>query len=284
MNQRSYRYVVCDVFTDRALEGNPLCVFPDAQGLASGVMQRLARETNHSETTFVLPAERGGDARVRIFTPRHELPFAGHPTLGTAFVLAEMHDRPLVRLELGVGPIDVAISREAGLPKFGWMQQPYPSSAAPDDAEAVLAALGLTRSTLPIQVYQNGPRHVLVGAESSQALSALEPDLRALEQATVAGVGVFSVEGERVTVRYFAPHAGVAEDPATGSAAGPLAVHLLRYGSWASGRELVIEQGQELGRPSRLYARVIEGESAPRVEVGGSAVVVARGEFLVPVA
>jgi trans-2,3-dihydro-3-hydroxyanthranilate isomerase len=281
MNQRPYRYVVCDVFTDRALEGNALCVFTDAQGLDSAEMQRLARETNLSETTFVLPAEQGGDARVRIFTPRQELPFAGHPTLGTAFVLAEMNDRPDVQLELGVGPVVVRISREAGLPKFGWMHQPYPTSEPFGQPEAVLTALGVTRSTLPMLVYDNGQRHVLVGVESGQLLSALEPDLRALQQMK-AGVAAFAIEGEAVSVRYFAPHAGVPEDPATGSAAGPLALHLLRHGSWAGGRELLIEQGSGLGRPSRLFARVIEDESAPRVEVGGAAVVVARGEFLVP--
>lgn len=282
MNQRPYRYVVCDVFTDRALEGNALCVFPDAQGLESAEMQQLARETNLSETTFVLPAEQGGDAKVRIFTPRQELPFAGHPTLGTAFVLAEMHAGAEVRLELGIGPILVRITREGGLPKFGWMQQPFPTSAEPDDAEGVLRALGIARSTLPIVVYDNGPRHVLVGVESKQALRALEPDFRALERAANAGVGVFCVEGDSVSVRYFAPHAGVPEDPATGSAAGPLALHLLRHGSWTRGRELVVEQGGGLGRPSRLFARVIEDEEASRVEVGGAAVVVARGEFLVP--
>lgn len=281
---QAYRYAVCDVFTDRALEGNPLCVFLDAQGIDTAVMQRLARETNLSETTFVLPPEQGGDAKVRIFTPTQEMPFAGHPTLGTAFLLAEATGKSEIRLELAVGTVPVSFELEQGQPRFGWMRQPTPQAELLESPNTVLAALGLQASTLPVMVYDNGPKHVIVGTRSSDELAALEPDFRALSQATKAGVSAFFQDGEGVSVRYFAPHAGVDEDPATGSAAGPLAVHLLRHGSWQLGRDLVIRQGHAMGRPSRLVARLSETEGLLQVEVGGAAVVVARGDFLVPTA
>lgn len=279
---RAYRYVVCDVFTECALEGNALAVFIDAQGIEPEIMQRLARETNLSETTFVLPAEQGGDARVRIFTPSRELPFAGHPTLGTAFVLSEMNGRSEFRLELGVGIVPVRISSDNGQPSFGWMRQPTPRSEPVVDAADLLSALGVTASALPVVAYDNGPQHVMVALDSARALTDLRPRFQDLAAVTKAGVCAFFQDDDHTSVRYFAPHAGVPEDPATGSAAGPLAVHLLRHGRWRLGDELVIHQGRAMGRPSRLVARVTERDALLEVEVGGAAVVVARGEFLVP--
>jgi trans-2,3-dihydro-3-hydroxyanthranilate isomerase len=279
---RSYRYVVCDVFTDRPLEGNPLAVFIDAEGLDPTTMQRLARETNLSETTFVLAPERGGDAKVRIFTPTRELPFAGHPTLGTAVVLAETMQRAEITLELGVGPVAVRIERERGQATFGWMRQPTPSAAEAAGAPAILDALGVERSALPLLMYDNGPRHVLVALESPLAVAELHPSFQELGRAVQAGVLAFHFTGDKVHARYFAPYAGVDEDPATGSAAGPLVLHLVRHAGWQLGRELSIEQGHEIGRPSRLVARVTEVDGVLGVEVGGSAVIVARGDFLVP--
>jgi trans-2,3-dihydro-3-hydroxyanthranilate isomerase len=279
---RAYRYVVCDVFTDRPLEGNPLAVFVDAQGLETETMQRLARETNLSETTFVLPPERGGDAQVRIFMPTRELPFAGHPTLGTAFVLAEMIQRSEITLELGIGPVAVRIQRQRGQATFGWMRQPTPSHTEAVDVPGILAALGVKRPPMPILLYDNGPRHVLVALETERAVSELRPSLHDLGRVAQAGVCAFHFSGDRAHARYFAPHAGIDEDPATGSAAGPLVLHLVRHAGLELGRELIIEQGREMGRPSRLVARITEADGALQVEVGGSAVIVARGEFLVP--
>jgi trans-2,3-dihydro-3-hydroxyanthranilate isomerase len=279
---RSYRYVVCDVFTNRPLEGNALAVFVAAQGLETETMQRLARETNLSETTFVLPPERGGDAKVRIFTPTRELRFAGHPTLGTAFVLAEMLDGSEITLELGVGPIPVQIEREGGQAVFGWMRQPTPTVLEFEDAASILAALGAAASVLPVLVYDNGQRHVMVALESPLAVASLRPSFEQLGRALQAGVCAFHFTGDQAFARYFAPHAGISEDPATGSAAGPLALHLVRHAGFPLGRELVIEQGREVGRPSRLVARITEADGMLAVDVGGSAVIVARGEFLVP--
>jgi trans-2,3-dihydro-3-hydroxyanthranilate isomerase len=278
---RTFRYVVADVFTDTPLAGNPVAVFTDARQLEEQDLQRLARELNLSETVFVFPAESGGHARIRIFTPTNELPFAGHPTLGTAFVLAGPMQLPEIRLETGMGIVPVALERDGDRIVFGWMEQPLPSwEPYPHDA-ALLAALRVGRSELPVELYDNGVRHVYVALGSEQEVVALRPDLSALmDLPAVIGVNCFAGEGMRWKTRMFAPAGGVAEDPATGSAAGPLAVHLARHGRIAFGEEIEISQGAEIGRPSTLYARA-EGsaEELERVEVGGSAVIVARGEF-----
>jgi trans-2,3-dihydro-3-hydroxyanthranilate isomerase len=281
---RTFRYVVADVFTDTPLAGNQLAVFTDARKLGDEEMQRLARELNLSETVFVLPAEAGGHARIRIFTPANEMPFAGHPTLGTAFVLAGPMQLPEIRLETGMGVVPVALEREHERIVFGWMEQPLPSWERYAEEEALLAALRVQRSELPVELYDNGARHVYVALASDKDVAALRPDLSALvDLPAVLGVNCFAGEGARWKTRMFAPAGGVAEDPATGSAAGPLAVHLARHGRIAFGDEIEISQGAEIGRPSTLYARADgSSEELARVAVGGSAVIVARGEFRLP--
>jgi trans-2,3-dihydro-3-hydroxyanthranilate isomerase len=277
---RSFRYVVADVFTDTALTGNPLAVFTDARDLTPLEMQALARETNLSETVFVLPPEAGGHVRIRIFTPGLELPFAGHPVLGTAFVLGAPMQLGVITLETGAGLVPVELTRaESGRIVFGRMQQPVPRWRPYERADELLAALGVGGSSLPVEVYDLGPTHAYVELESPEAVAALRPDTGALA-GHEAGANCFARAGERWKLRMFAPAHGVAEDAATGSAAGPLAVHLARHGRIAWGEEIEIEQGVELHRPSRLFARAVgEGERVERVEVGGSAVTVARGEF-----
>jgi trans-2,3-dihydro-3-hydroxyanthranilate isomerase len=276
-----FRYVVCDVFTDTPLEGNQLAVFTDARGLDGETMQALAREINFSEVTFVLPAEGDGHARIRIFTPVQEMPFAGHPTLGTAFVLAGPLQLVELRLETGAGIISVRLEREENRIVFGRMDQPLPT-VRPYEAEAeLLSALGVGRSELPVELYDNGVEHVYVCLGSEDEVAGLRPDLgRLTGLPDVLGINCFAGSGSRWKTRMFAPAGGVVEDPATGSAAGPLALHLARHGRIAFGDEIEISQGAEIRRPSTLYARA-EGtaEKVERVEVGGSAVVVARGEF-----
>jgi trans-2,3-dihydro-3-hydroxyanthranilate isomerase len=276
-----YRYVVCDVFTDTPLAGNQLAVFTDAREMDEELFQPLAREINFSETVFVLPAEDEGHARIRIFTPSSELPFAGHPTLGTAFVLAGPLSLDEIKLETKAGVVPVRLEREGPKIAFGRMEQPLPTVEPYEGEAELLAALGIERSELPVEVYDNGLRHVYVTLASEDAVAALRPDLNRL--AELPGVlGVNCIAGSRVRwkTRMFAPGGGVAEDPATGSAAGPLAFHVARHGRSEFGEEIEISQGAEIGRPSTLYARV-EGtpDRAERVEVGGCAVVVARGEF-----
>jgi trans-2,3-dihydro-3-hydroxyanthranilate isomerase len=283
MAMRTVRYVVADVFTDRPLTGNQLAVFTDASGLDDSAMQALAREMNFSETVFVLRAESGGHAKIRIFTPGREVPFAGHPVLGTAFVLGGSVQVDVIRLETGRGVVPVALERQHARPVFGWMTQPLPSVEAFPEPAALLAALGVERSESPIETYDNGIVHSYVELASREAVAAVRPDFARLVALPLHGVSTFAGAGIEWKTRMFAPEAGVNEDPATGSAAGPLALHLARHGKIAFGDEIRIEQGAELGRPSVLYARVTGSrEKVERVEVGGSAVIVARGEFRLP--
>jgi trans-2,3-dihydro-3-hydroxyanthranilate isomerase len=280
---QTFRYVVADVFTDTPLQGNQLGVFTDAREIPERELQRLARETNLSETVFVYPPAGDGHARIRIFTPRREVPFAGHPTLGTAFVLGQPLQLGEIRLETGSGTVPVALEREGARLVFGRMRQPIPG-VEPLDVEtqrALLAGLGLERSQLPVEVYDNGYRHVFVALASEEDVAGLAPDLVALRPLDAfVGINCFAGSGTRWKTRMFAPADGIAEDPASGSAAGPLAVHLARHGVIAWGDEISISQGAEIGRPSTLYARAEgSGDRADLVEVGGSAVVVARGEF-----
>jgi trans-2,3-dihydro-3-hydroxyanthranilate isomerase len=280
---QTYRYVVVDVFTDRPLAGNQLAVFTDARGLEDEAMQALAREINFSESTFVFPPESGGHAKIRIFTPLAELPFAGHPTLGTAFVLAGPLQTPELRLETARGIVPVRLEREENRLVFGRMEQPIPSVQRYRAEEELLKALGVEGSELPIELYDNGMRHVYVSLRSEGEVVGLRPDLGPLELPPDLGINCFAGSGTRWKTRMFAPGGGIAEDPATGSAAGPLAFHLARHGRIAFGDEIEISQGAEIGRPSTLFARVDgSADAVERVEVGGSAVTVARGEFRLP--
>jgi trans-2,3-dihydro-3-hydroxyanthranilate isomerase len=276
---RRFRYVLADVFTDTPLQGNQLAVFTDARDLTSEEMQAIARELNLSESVFVFPPESGGHVRIRIFTPALELPFAGHPILGSAFVLGGPLQLVEIRLETGAGIVPVTLEREGARIVFGRMSQPIPSWRPFEREAELLAALGVEGSELPVEVYDLGPTHVYVALPNEAAVAALRPDFQALLPLEV-GANCFAGSGTRWKTRMFAPSHGVNEDPATGSAAGPLAVHLARHGRIAFGEEIEISQGAEIGRPSTLHARVEgEGDRIDAVEVGGSAVILARGEF-----
>ena len=274
------RYVVVDVFTDTALAGNQLAVFTDARELDSATMQALALEIRYSETTFVLPAEQGGTARIRIFTPFVELPLAGHPILGTAWVLGQPLERSLIELETGMGVVPVELDRdESGALAFGRMTQPVPRFEPYPETGELLSALGVTGSALPIERYDNGVPHTFVALESTAAVAAVRPDFGALAE---LGVKANCFAGSAVSwkTRMFAPSVGVNEDPATGSAAGPLAGHLCRHGLVEWGEWIEISQGEEIGRPSTLFARAEgAGGEITRVQCGGRAGIVARGDF-----
>jgi trans-2,3-dihydro-3-hydroxyanthranilate isomerase len=276
----AFRFVIADVFTERPLAGNQLAVFTDATQIREEELQPLAREVNFSETVFVYPGRGEGHAEIRIFTPQRELPFAGHPVLGTAFVLGGPLQLTEIRLETQAGVIPVALEREGPRIVFGRMTQRVPTVEPFAHERELLDALGVERSELPVEVYDNGVEHVYVALASEEAVASLAPDLAALANLPALGFNCFAGSGSRWKTRMFAPGVSVAEDPATGSAAGPLACHLARHGLVGFGAEVEVSQGAELGRPSTLYARV-EGsrERIERVEVGGAAVVVARGEF-----
>jgi trans-2,3-dihydro-3-hydroxyanthranilate isomerase len=277
----SYRYVVCDVFTDTPLTGNQLAVFTDARELPEELLGPLARELNFSETVFVYPATaEGAHARIRIFTPGIEVPFAGHPTLGAAFVLGGPLQLGVIRLETGRGVVPVQLERDGARIVFGRME-PIPTVAPYDDEARLLDALGVARSELPVEIYDNGLKHVFVVLGSEEEVAGLRPDRSRLAGVPEeVGVNCLAGAGRRWKTRMFVPSGAIAEDAATGSAAGPLALHLARHGRIAFGDEIEIAQGVEIQRPSKLYARVDgSADRVERVEVGGSAVVVARGEY-----
>jgi len=274
-----FRYVVCDVFTNEPLAGNQLAVFTDARGIPEEQLQRLAKEMNFSETTFVYPPSGDGHVLMRIFTPAAEIPFAGHPTLGTAFVLAGPLQLLEIRIETGQGTVPVRVEREGARIVFGRMDQPLPTIAPFERADELQSVLGV-ESQLPVEVYDNGLAHVYVALGSTAEVAALQPDQQRLAALGAYGINCFAGDGLIWKTRMFGPGLGVPEDPATGSAAGPLALHLARHGRIAFGDEIEISQGAEIGRPSTLYARVDgTADAVERIEVGGCAVIVARGEF-----
>jgi trans-2,3-dihydro-3-hydroxyanthranilate isomerase len=272
------RYVVVDVFTATALAGNQLAVFTDAREIDAELMQALAVEIGFSETTFVLPAEAGGHARIRIFNPRHEMSFAGHPILGTAWVLAQPLQRGVIELETGSGIVPVDIERDdSGALVFGRMEQPVPTVRALDETDALFATLGIDGSELPVELYDNGATHIVVTLGSEDAVAALSPSSAAIARFGVTGVNCISGSGAKWKSRMFWP---LGEDAATGSAAGPIACHVSRHGLVEWGEWIEISQGVEIGRPSTLFARADGSEGGiERVFCGGRAVVVARGEF-----
>lgn len=278
-------YRLCDVFTERPLTGNALAVFTHAEELDGATMQLLAREMNLSESAFVLRAtDPAADAALRIFTPTQELPFAGHPTLGTAFVLAQLRHElgNRVRLQTARGVSTVELNG-SGRQQFGWMTQPHPLIRRYEPAPRLLAALGVQSTQLPVELYDNGPHYVLVVLEQPEQVARLRPDMAALAALGSIAVTVVAGEGAHWKTRVFAPGEGIPEDPATGAAAGPTALHLCRHGRIEYGDEIIIAQGAEVGRPSTLYARIIGStEQLLRVEVGGHAVVIGRGEIELP--
>jgi trans-2,3-dihydro-3-hydroxyanthranilate isomerase len=266
-------YTIADVFTDTALTGNQLAVFVDATDIDDDRMQLLAREIGFSETVFVSPGD-----RVRIFTPGSELPFAGHPVLGTAFVLASLRGTRDVTLVTGAGSVPVVFDERGR----GTMRQPLPSvSPWSSDTDALFAVLGVSGSRLPVEVYVNGPAHVYVVLSSKAEVAALRPDTGRLGDVVARGtVSCVAGEGSKWKSRVFPTHLGIMEDAATGSAAGPLAVHLCRHGVVPWGTEITITQGVEIQRPSTLYARATGSKDRlESVEVAGDTVVVGRGTF-----
>jgi trans-2,3-dihydro-3-hydroxyanthranilate isomerase len=303
---RRLRYHLVDVFTDRAFGGNPLAVVTNGRGVSDETMQSVAKEFNLSETTFVLPPDDPRhDWRVRIFTPSSELPMAGHPTVGTAFVLAREHLIPRrgretsVVFEEGVGPVPVCVEFEDGEPSFAEMSQPLPEFGPRlGEAGAVAAMLSLNTEDLderlPLEVVSCGVPFLYVPLRSLDAARRARPRADLMEQA--AGrfgvppeVFVFTRETESATAsvhgRMFAPAIGITEDPATGAASGPLGCYLVRYGlvECDPAAEIVSEQGIEMGRPSYVRIRIERrGEEITAVRVGGQCHFMGEGFIEIP--
>jgi trans-2,3-dihydro-3-hydroxyanthranilate isomerase len=304
--RRSYRYLHLDVFTATLFGGNQLAVFLDGRGLAAATMQAIAKEMNFSESTFVLPAERPDtDMRVRIFTPGEELPMAGHPTIGTAFALActgaVSPEHPRVVFGLGVGPTDVELVWERGDLRFAWMTQLRPEFGAPlAAADAAAASLGLpaaavTSTNLPVQRVTCGTPYLVIPLATRAFVDAAALDRHAYSSLLAAGglaanlpAFLFSTEGDAdnagVYCRMFAPGLGITEDPATGSAAGPLGCYLVRHGvvSPEQASRLLALQGAKMGRPSYIHISVkATVTDVTSVRVGGESVVAGEGTLYV---
>jgi trans-2,3-dihydro-3-hydroxyanthranilate isomerase len=294
-----YSYHLLDVFTDRVFGGNPLAVFPDGLGLSTEQMQRVAAELNLSETVFVLPPEtEAGTRKLRIFTPAVELPFAGHPTVGTAVLLAETGAVPenvqhLV-LEETVGPVAVRIAREPGRPTFAQLtaaQAPEFGPAPPSSAE-LARVIGLDDADLLDGEWAPGTAScgvpfVIVPVRSREALARVRMDQGAWERVlahTWAPHVYIVAPGADLRARMFAPAMGLGEDPATGAAATALAAYLARRENGdATTHRWTVEQGVEMGRPSTLYLEAdVDAGSITAIRVGGSAVLVGQGWMEIP--
>ena len=285
-----------DVFTDRALTGNALAVCVDGRGLSTEQMQALARETNLSETTFILPGEASAEnergVRVRIFTVQEELPFAGHPTLGTAFVLHKKTGASEVRLELNVGTVPVRFEQSDGQPIFGEMTQKNPQFGVTHTREAVAQFTNLSPAdfddSVPIQTVSTGVPFTITAVKSLEKLRGLRADFHRASEYLAQSGGKFFYFVSRETVDPKARlHARMlfynGEDPATGSAAGCCASWMVAHGVAASDEHVMIEQGLEMHRPSRIFVRATKQDNQViNVRVGGNCVEVLRGELTLP--
>ena len=297
MPTHRYAYRHIDVFTTRALEGNPLAVFPDAQGLTSELMQRIAGELNLSETVFVFPPDDAAHAaKLRIFTPRRELPFAGHPTVGAASVLAStgIVTSDVIAVEENVGVIPMRTERDASGATTHWLTTPAITFGDTVDPQACARALGVDVSdlhgTAPPQYASAGSPFLLVPLATAAAVDRAAYNALARPPAAwpdVVGTFVFSpahepLLGERaVYSRMFAPESGIPEDPATGGATGPLAAYLLKYGLLTldgGSVRFTSEQGTKMGRRSLLRVAVTSRAGGDvSIEIGGASVEVASG-------
>jgi trans-2,3-dihydro-3-hydroxyanthranilate isomerase len=309
---RHYNFFQLDVFTDKAFSGNPLAVFPEGEGLDDALMQHIAREMNLSETVFVFPSQdERALKRLRIFTPTQELPFAGHPVVGTWHMLAREGVIPFdgsgwtrIHQEVGIGVLPVDIEFREGQPVRVVMTQGRFETQAlignADERDLIAGALGLAPSdldeSLPIEAVSTGNSMLVVPVRSLEALGRCRPESAAIhaayERAGATGCYAFTREtmeggSSEAHARFFVPHLGIQEDPATGSAAGPLAAYLVHHGALQIEAEpdnifrFVIEQGDFMGRPSRIQAEVKGTRGAvEEVRIGGPSIVVARGELM----
>lgn len=300
------KFIIADVFTEQQFGGNQLAVFTDGTDLNTETMQNIAREMNYSETTFLLPAEAGGDFRVRIFTPGEELPFAGHPLVGSGYVIVAQKmkgwSEPLttVKLETGVGEIVVKVATKDGKAGFTQMTQPLPvvKSTWTDIARLAKALAieptDIEATNLPVELLFNGIPVLMIPVASLKAVEKIKVDTGALEaislEASAKTVMAFTMEtlapNSTAHCRVFAPVAGVIEDAATGSANGPLGFYLVTHKLVeAQATTMIIsEQGYEMHRPSILNIEIdVEASTSAvtGVRVGGGVVISGRGELFI---
>lgn len=298
---RNFEFYQLDVFTEKAFQGNPLAVFPNGEGLSDSEMQSIAFEMNLSETVFVLPSEKAL-RRLRIFTPKQELPLAGHPVVGTWNLLAALGVAPQtgdgvveIRQELNLGVLPVEIEFRGGKPfQVVMMQdkfQPGAVISAKEEIWKLAEGLGLKisdlREDLPVQVVSTGIKTLDVPVVSLEALSRIKVNPQILSEIYLPfgaiGCYIFAFETieetSEIHARFFAPADNIPEDPATGSAAGSLSGYLVHHGAIAAGK-FTIEQGDFMNRPSRIFADVTgQKGNVERVKIGGRSTLVAKGEI-----
>lgn len=277
-----HRYEVVDAFSSDPLYGNPVAVVLDADDLSTAEKQRIAAEMHLSETTFVSSLAPDADAEIRIFTPVNELPFAGHPLIGTLLVLARRTGRARLTLRTGRGlhaaRVGLRPDRETALAE---LEQPETNGEPFAREDELLRALGVACSTLAVRLYDVGPRHVFVGLPDVDALSALRPDHSALGAFDDLAAICFAPAGDHWRMRMFSPAYGVVEDAATGSAAAPFADHLRWHGLVAPDETVHLRQGIELGRRCDMTVLSEETGGSRRTWLRGNAALVATGELRV---
>ena len=303
-DRRSLKFYQADVFSGEPFGGNPVAVFPDAGGLTDDELQQIAREMNLSETVFVFPpTDKAAVVKLRIFTPTQEIPFAGHPVLGTFFILAELGIIPVkesmtrVMQECNIGLFPVELHAEDGLVERVVMTQPKPEFLGPveeaEDLYKVASALGLAKHVIadmkwPIEVVSTGLPVMIVPVRTLTAVRSIRPDASAITDVCrrfgANGIMVFTTVTVEPTAtvhaRMFAPSIGILEDPATGSASGALGAYLVqnRVVEVTPTTEIVVEQGYEIERPSRILVQVESDDDAIQsVKVGGQVVMVVEG-------
>jgi trans-2,3-dihydro-3-hydroxyanthranilate isomerase len=292
---RSFSFVTVDVFTDRRFGGNPLAVFPDAEGLTDGEMQSLAAEFNLSETTFVLPPENAANsARVRIFNRKAEMPFAGHPNVGTGWVLAGLgrDQNGILRFEELAGLVEVKVERREAAHAVT-IAAPQPLSLGAEmPVELLAGCVGLTAGDIVVTAHRPVSASVgnsfIIAEVTGEALGRAAPDIARFREAAMAYTAMgpdrlplylYAHDGERLRARMFSPLSGTVEDPATGSAATPLAALLLSL-TGESAQRYTVAQGVEMGRPSLLMCAAKHTADGIRASVGGGCVPVLKGEVL----
>lgn len=297
VGMKTRTFYIVDVFAEQKYAGNQLAVFRDAKGLSSDEMQRFAKEMNYSETTFILSEkERDGGYEVRIFTPDYELPFAGHPTLGTAFVIQQEIIKEQVEkvvLNLKVGQIPVSFKYSGEQVDIMWMKQIHPTFGKIFGLEIISEVLSLDKTDIDerysVEEVSTGTAFIVCPLKTLDAVKRAstnsEKYFRLIEDTEAKAILVFCPESydreNDLNVRVFADYYGVAEDPATGSANGCLAGYLVRHRYFGEDRiDLRVEQGYEIGRPSLLYLRAEQKDKGIDVFVGGKVIMIARGEFV----
>jgi len=290
-------FYIVDVFAEEKYAGNQLAVFRDAKGLSEGEMQKIAKEMNYSETTFILSQKkRKGGYDVRIFTPEQELPFAGHPTLGTAYVIQqEIIKEPVetVILNLKVGQIPVSFNYSGERTDILWMKQINPTFGQIFDPGVISQVLSLEETEIddrwPIQEASTGVPSIIVPLRTLNAVKQAKVDtdkyFRLIKETEAKAILIFCPEtyskDKDLNVRFFADYYSVPEDPATGSANGCLAGYLVKHRYFGKDRiDIRVEQGYEIGRPSLLFLRAEDMDDKIDVIVGGKVIMIAKGEFV----